>query len=51
MKIREYMEATAAPANAAHINNLEADVVAALFQQHAALGYRVIEFNVDREPK
>lgn len=49
-KIREYMEATAAPASAAHISMLEADVVAALVQQDAAMGDRVIDFKFDREP-
>jgi hypothetical protein len=51
MPIREYMEETATMASAADINHLEADVVSALVQQHAARGYRVIEFTVGREPK
>ena len=48
MQIQECLEATAAPASDAHISMLEADVVAALVQQHAAMGYKVIDFKFDR---
>jgi hypothetical protein len=50
MQIRDHPEATAGPAGAANINQLEADVVSALVLQHAAMGYRVVEFKFDRLP-
>lgn len=51
MQIRGSMEAKAAPASAVGINKLEADVVAAMFQQHAVWGYKVTELRVDRAPE
>jgi len=45
------MEAEAAPASAAGINQLEAEVVAAMVQQHAAWGYRVTALRVNRQPE
>ena len=49
MQSRQY-EQLMVPADATDIRRLEADVIAALVLQHAAQGYSVIEFKVDREP-
>jgi hypothetical protein len=49
MQIRQHMEVGAAQAGG-DISKLEADVIAALVVQHAAQGYSVIDFKVDREP-
>ena len=50
MEIRRCMHAPTALAAAADIHRLEADVVVALVQRHVAQGYRLVEFEVDRDP-
>ena len=47
MEIREHMEEPASPDE---INRLEVDVVNALMNQHAARGYRLADFQLDRQP-